>query len=580
MGRRSIRSFLWGVFFAAFWRSKRDSGPQPELSLAIRNGEVFDGGGGPGVRADVGIVGDRIAALGDLSRVRARQEIDARGLAIAPGFINVLSWATESLLADPRAESDVRQGVTLEIFGEGWSMGPLTPAMKREMAARQREVRFGIEWNTLGEYLEHLERRGVVPNVASLVGATTLRVHELGSEDRAPSDAELARMCELVREAMREGALGVGSALIYTPAAFATREELRALALAAAEYGGAYVTHMRSETGRLLEALEEVLDIAAATRSHTEIYHLKAAGRENWLLLGRAIERIEAARAAGLDVSANMYPYTACATGFDAAMPPWVQAGGHHAWLARLRDPEIRRRVEREMGDGNVGWENLYAAAGSAENVLLLGFRREELRPLAGRTLAEVARERGRTPEQTIVDLVLEDESRVTVAYFAMSEENVRRQILTPWIGFGSDEEALAPRGAFLESRPHPRAYGTFARLLGPYVRDARLLDLGEAIRRLTALPAANFRLRDRGLLRPGCFADVVVFDPRRIADQATFSNPHRFATGVEHVLVNGQLVLHDSRMTSARPGRFVRGPGHGARRRDASRLELPRVAG
>lgn len=581
MRLRWPRGLLRGAFRHAIRRGRRGCGRGsrlPEFSVLIRGGAVYDGSGGAPLHADVGLLGDRIAAVGDLSRSQGRQEIDARGLVVAPGFINVLSWATESIILDPRAESDIRQGVTLEVFGEGWSMGPLTPAMRREIEGRERERRIRVEWTTLGEYLEWLERRGIAPNVASLVGATTVRVHELGHTDRAPTAAELARMCELVRAAMREGALGVGSALIYSPGCFASAAELRALAAAAAECGGIYATHVRSETRRLVEAVDEALEIARATGVHVEIYHLKAAGRENWPRLAAVLGRIEAARAAGLDVGANMYPYTACATGFDATMPPWVQEGGHHAWLARLREPSIRARVEREIAQPRGDWENLYAAAGAPENVLLLGFQREALQGLAGRTLAEVARERGRTPEQTIVDLVLEDESRVTVAYFVMAEENVRRQLARPWVSIGSDEEALAPRGEFLRVRPHPRAYGAFARVLARYVRELGVLSLAEAIRRLTSLPAASLRLEGRGQLRVGHFADLVVFDPARVQDHATYADPHRFASGVEHVLVNGQAVLAHGALTAARPGRFVRGPGW--RARTAALPELPKAAG
>jgi N-acyl-D-amino-acid deacylase len=535
------------------------------FDTVIRGGAVCDGLGGEPQPADVGIVGDRIAAVGDLAASRATQVIDAQGLIVAPGFINCLSWATESLFAEPLAESDIRQGVTLEIFGEGASMGPLNAAMKRELRARRRASGFDVDWTTLGEYLETLEKRGVAPNVASFVGAATVRVHELGFANRAPTAAELARMCDHVRLAMREGALGVGSALIYAPGAYAQPPELTALASAAAELGGGYITHLRSESGAILDALEETLRIAEATGAHTEIYHLKVAGEANWPLLGEVIARIEDARARGLDVSANAYPYTAAATGFDAAMAPWVQEGGTQAWLARLRDPAIRARVVAEMSRPGAGWENLYAAAGSAHRVLLTGFRTEALRPYQGRTLAEVARERGRSPEETVVDLVLEDRSRGTAAYFVSSDANVSRILGLPWVSLCTDEEALAPRDPFRNHRPHPRAYGAFARFLGHYVRDARIASPGEAIHRLTGLPARNFRLEDRGSLTAGAFADIVAFDPRQIADLATYDDPHRFAQGVRDVFVNGVQVLRDARMTGAKPGRFVRGPGHRA---------------
>lgn len=550
----------------------------PPLDTLIRGGEVCDGLGGEPRAADIGIVGDRIAAVGDLSACRAAHVVDAQGLVVAPGFINSLSWATESLFADPLGESDVRQGVTLEIFGEGASMGPLNAAMKRELRARRRPPGFEVDWATLGEYLQTLEARGVTPNIASFVGAATVRVHELGYADREPTAAELARMCELVRAAMREGALGVGSALIYAPGAYGRPPELTALAAAAAESGGAYVTHLRSESNAVLAALDEALRVAQVTRAHTEIYHLKVAGSENWPLLDEVIARIEAARSRGLDVSANAYPYTAAATGFDAAMAPWVQEGGTEAWLARLRDPSIRARVVAEMSRPGEGWENLYAAAGSAERVLLTGFRSERLRPLQGLSLAEVARRRGRSPEDTVVDLVLEDRSRGTAAYFLMSEPNVARVLSLPWVSLCTDEEALAPREPFRAHRPHPRAYGAFARFLGHYVRDAGIVALGEAIRRLTSLPARNFRLENRGTLTSGAFADIVAFAPDEIADLATYDDPHRFARGMQHVFVNGVHVLRDARMTGAKPGRFVRGPGY--RASSATAAPWPHAAG
>ena len=561
---RRVRQAFWGLVFRALWRRVRDAGqtPPPAFSLLIRGGTVYDGTGAPPAVADIGIVRDRIAAIGDLGWMQGRTEIDARGLAVAPGFINSLSWATESIIEDPTAESDLRQGVTLEVFGEGLSMGPLNAEMRRELRLRRGDSRYAVDWNSLGEYLEFLEKRGVVPNVASLVGATTVRIHELGHANRAPTARELVRMQELVRSAMAEGALGVGSSLIYAPAAFASHDELRALALAAAEYGGGYYSHLRSESRQLLPAVDEIIDIARATRAHAEIWHFKAAGRENWPLLGAAIERIEAARSEGLDVSANVYPYLAGASGFDAAMPPWVQEGGHRSWLERLRDPELRARVIKEIETTHPDWESLYAAAGSADNVRLLGFRHAELQQYCGRTLAEVAAARGRTAAETIVDLVLEDDSRVHAAYFMMSEDNLRRLLSLHWVGLCSDEEALAPRGAFLQHSPHPRAYGAFARFLGHYVRDERLVDLAEAIRRLTSLPATNFRLVDRGVLRAGAHADVAIFDPAAVRDLATYAQPHQFAAGMRHVIVNGQLALRDGVPTGARPGRFVRGPG------------------
>ena len=536
--------------------------PDPAcLDLIVRGGTVFDGTGAPGRPADVGICGDRVSVVGDLSAASAPREVDARGLAVAPGFVNMLSWATESLLADGRALSDVRQGVTLEVFGEGWSMGPLDGAMKKQMVEEQGDIRFDVAWTTLGEYLEHLERRGVAVNVASFVGATTVRIHELGYEDRDPTARELERMSALVRRAMDEGALGVGSSLIYAPAFYAETPELVALARAAGERGGMYITHMRSEGARLLEAIDEVVTIAREAGVRAEIYHLKAAGRGNWDKLEPAIARIEAARAAGVGLTADMYTYTAGATGLDASMPPWVQEGGLQAWIGRLRDPATRERVAREMSAPTDRWENLYLGAG-ADRMLLVAFKNDALKPLTGKTLAEVAAMRGKSAEETAMDLVVEDGSRVGTIYFLMSEENVRRQVALPWVGFGSDAEAPSPEGVFLESNPHPRAYGTFARLLGHYVREEGVVPLAEAIRRLTSQPAETLRLRDRGRLAPGYHADVVVFDPATVVDRATYEQPHQLAVGVRHVLVNGVPVLRDGEPTGATPGRVVRGPG------------------
>ncbi len=529
--------------------------------MVLRGGLLYDGSGGAPNVGDVAIRGDRIAAVGAVEG-RGRRELDVRGLAVAPGFINMLSWAVDSLLVNGRSQSDIRQGVTLEVFGEGESMGPLTPAMKEDMLQKQGDLRFAIEWTTLGEYLEHLERRGVACNVASFVGATTVRVHELGYEDRAPDGQELARMRALVREAMEEGALGVGSSLIYAPAFYAGTDELVALAEEAARAGGLYISHMRSEGNRLLEALDELFEIARRAGIRAEVYHLKAAGQANWGKLDEVVRRIDEARAQGLGITADMYMYTAGATGLDAAMPPWVQEGGLQAWIACLQEPETRARVVQEMRTSTDEWENLLLAAGSAERVLLVGFKNEALKPLTGMTLAEVARSRGSTPEETAIDLVIEDGSRVGTVYFLMSEENVKRQTALPWMSFCSDEGSMAPEGAFLKSNPHPRAYGSFARLLGKYVREERALPLEEAIRRLTRFPAENLRLRGRGRLEPGCFADVVVLDPAAVTDHATFDSPHRYATGVHHVFVNGVQVLAGGEHTGALPGRVVRGPG------------------
>lgn len=556
-------SIILFVLLAGCASTKQPEAAAERYDLLIRGGVVYDGSGQAPKRVDVAVRGDRVAALLPAgARADAAQVVDAKGQAVAPGFINVLSWATESLIVDGRGVGDTKQGVTLEIFGEGWSMGPLTPQLKKQAQRLQGDIKYPIEWTTLGEYLEFLAMRGVTPNVASFVGATTVRMHELGEVDRAPSAEEQARMQDLVRAAMREGALGVGASLIYAPAFYAKPEELTALSQAAAESGGGYVAHMRSEANRFLEALDETIAIARATGQRAEAYHLKAAGEANWPKMAQAIAKIEAARAEGLQVSANMYAYTAGATGLSAAMPPWVQEGGLDAWVKRLKDPKIRARVIREMTTPTDDWENLYLLAGSPERVKFIGFKSEKLKPLTGKTLAEVAKLRGTSPEDTIIDLVIEDDSRVDTAYFLMSEDNVRLGLSQPWISLGSDAESSAPEGVFLKSSTHPRAYGNFARFLGRYVRDEKLMPLEEGIRRLTRLPAQNWKLRDRGCLDPGCHADLVVFDPAAIRDHATFEQPQRYATGVTQVWVNGVQVLRDGEHTGAKPGRVVRGPG------------------
>ena len=537
------------------------SGPA-RYDVLIRNATVYDGSGGAPYQGDVAVLGDTIAAVGTLPEAGGVVEIDAAGLAVAPGFINTLSWATESLIQDGRSQGDVRQGVTLEVFGEGESMGPLNEAMKVELVARQRDVKYEVAWTTLDEYLEHLVRRGISPNVASFVGATTVRIHVLGYENRPPTAEELDRMRGLVARAMRDGALGVGSSLIYAPAFFAGTEELTELARVAAENGGVYISHIRSEGNRFLEAVDELISISRGSGAPAEIYHLKAAGAANWEKLDTAIRRIEAARAEGLAITADMYTYTAGATGLDAAMPPWVQEGGHDAWVRRLKEPETRRQVAEQMRTPTDAWENLLLAAGSADKVLLVGFKSDALKPLTGRTLAEVARLRGQPPEETAIDLVVEDDSRVDTIYFLMSEDNVRRQIAIPWMSFCSDAESLAPEGVFLKSNPHPRSYGNFARLLGKYVRDEKVISLSEAVRRLTARPAGNLGLDRRGQLAVGRFADIVVFDPAKVQDHASFDKPHQYSTGVIHVFVNGVQVLRDGEHTGAVPGRVVRGRG------------------
>ncbi len=555
MRSRAARSLLFVALLAG-------CGEVRQVDVILRGGTIYDGSGGSPMVGDVAILADNIVAVGDIGRATAPLEIDVTGLAVAPGFINMLSWATESLIEDGRGLSDIVQGVTLEVFGEGMSMGPLNDAMKRRMVDEQGDIRFDIEWTTLGEYLEYLERKGVSPNVASFLGATTARIHEIGYEDREPTPAELDRMRALVRQAMEEGALGIGSSLIYAPAFYAKTPELIALAAEAAPFGGMYISHMRSEGNALLEAVDELITIAREAGVPAQIYHLKAAGQANWPKMDEVIARVEAARAEGLHITADMYTYTAGATGLDAAMPPWVQEGGLQAWRRRLQDPAIRRRVLQEMRTPTDAWESLYLLAGSPERVLLVAFKQDSLKYLTGRTLASVAADRGKSPEEVAMDLVVADDSRVGTVYFLMSEDNVKKQIALPWVSFDSDEAAPAPEGVFLRSNNHPRAYGNFARLLGKYVREERVIPLEEAVRRLTSLPATNLKLRRRGALEPGHFADVVVFDPQTITDHATFDQPHQLATGMVHVFVNGVHVLNDGQHTGATPGRVVRGPG------------------
>jgi N-acyl-D-amino-acid deacylase len=532
------------------------------FDLLVRGGTLYDGSGGPPRRGDLGLRGDRIAAVGDLSRAEAAVVVDARGLAVAPGFINMLSWSTESLLVDGRSQGEIRQGVTTEIFGEGESYGPWTEEMKRTRLEGQGDVKYAIEWTSLAEYLAHLEKKGVAPNVASFIGAATLREHVIGLDNRAPTPAELEAMRALVRREMEAGALGIGSSLIYAPALFATTEELVELCRAAAPYGGTYISHIRSEGDRLLEAVGELIQIAREARIPAEIYHLKAGGEANWPKMDEVIARVEAARREGLKITADMYTYTAGATGFDACLPPWAREGGYEKVFARLQDPASRSRLVTEIKAPGRGWENICALAGSPERMLLLEFKNDALKPLTGKTLAEAARIRGRDWAETILDLVLEDRTRVGVAFFLMSEENLRKQIRLPWVSFGSDAGSLAAEGVFLKSSTHPRAYGNFARLLGRYVREEKLISLEEAVHRLSGLPAANLGLDRRGLLREGMFADVVVFDPATIADRATYENPHQYAVGVRHVLVNGVPVLRDGEHTGALPGRALKGRG------------------
>ncbi|MEJ2585054.1 MAG: D-aminoacylase [Robiginitalea sp.] len=537
------------------------SNPQT-FDVLIKNGRIIDGSGEAGYTGAIGINADTIAAIGELPNATGTNEIDASGLVVAPGFINMLSWAPISLIEDGRSQSDIRQGVTLEVFGEGMSMGPLNKAMKKNQQQNQGDIKFDVAWTTLEEGLQYLTGKGISPNIASFVGATTLRIHQIGYEDRPPSKAELDSMKLLVRKAMEDGALGVGSSLIYAPAFYSSTEELIELCKVAAEYDGMYISHMRSEGGKILESLDELIRIADEAGIPAEVYHLKQGGTANWDKLDAVVAKIDSARAAGLKITADMYTYTAGATGLDASMPPWVQEGGYEEWAKRLQDPEIRARVMREMKTRGEDWENLYEAAGSAENLLLVGFRNDSLKYLTGKSLAEVAAMRKQSPEETAMDLVVQDGSRVGTVYFLMSEENVRKQIALPWMSFCSDSGSLAPEGVFLKSNPHPRAYGNFARLLGKYVREEKVISLEDAIYKLTSLPATNLKLNRRGTLKEGYYADLAIFDPEEIQDHATFENPHQYATGMVHVFVNGTQVLAEGEHTGALPGRVVHGPG------------------
>ena len=534
----------------------------------LTNGLIVDGSGEAPYAGWLAMDGDRITGIGKgaapASVTGGASVTDVKGQAISPGFVNMLSWATESLLIDGRAQSDIRQGVTLEIMGEGTSMGPLNPEMKRLGALRQDDIKYKISWTTLGEYLATLEKKGIAPNVASFVGHTTVRVQEVGESDVDPTPEQLARMQGLVRAAMNEGALGLGTSMIYAPAAYAETPELVALAKASAACGGMYISHMRSEGDRIEAAVDELITIARESGGPAEIWHMKMSGRKNWGKFDTILGKIEAARASGIRITANMYNYTAGATGLDAAMPLWVQSGGLEQWIERLKDPALRARVKAEMMDENADWENLAKRAGNPENVLLLGFKNPALKPLTGKTLGEVSRMRGTSPEDTAIDLVIEDGSRVGTAYFLMDEANVKRQTALPWMSFGSDAGAPSAEGVFLLSQDHPRAYGNVARLLGKYVREEKTTTLQDAVRRLSQLPVTNMGIKERGLLKPGYFADVVVFDPATITDHATFAKPAQYATGVSSVFVNGVQVLKNGEPTGAAAGRFVKGPGAG----------------
>ena len=551
-----------GFAIAALLASSAAPLATPDYSILIQGGTIYDGSGGQPFVGDVGIKDDKIVYVGLDAPGTAAQVVEAAGEAVSPGFINMLSWAVESLIEDGRGLSDTRQGVTLEVFGEGDSMGPLTSEMKRLELKRQGDIKYPIRWTTLGEYLDYMQRKGITPNVASFVGATTVRVHELGEKDIDPTPEQIGKMRGLVRDAMKEGALGVGSSLIYAPATYAETPELVALTTEAAKCGGMYISHMRSEGNKLLEAIDELIQISRESGAPAEIYHFKQAGKTNWAKLDDAVARVNAARAAGQRITADMYTYTAGATGLDAAMPPWVQSGGLEAWIERMKDPKTRAKVIDEMRTPTNEWENLMILSGGAENVLLVAFKNPKLKPLTGKTLAEVAKMRRKSPEETAIELVTEDGSRVGTVYFLMSEDNVKREVALPWMSFGSDEGSEAPDGVFLKSNSHPRAYGNFVRVLGQYARDDKAMTLQDAVHRLSWLPATNLGIRGRGALREGYYADIVIFDPAKVQDHATYAKPHQLATGVNDVFINGVQVLKNGEHTGAKPGRFVHGPG------------------
>jgi len=533
-----------------------------DFDVLIKNGMLYDGTGSEAQHVDLAIRGDRIAGLGDFKNATAKTVLDAKGLVVAPGFINMLSWSVASLIQDGRSQSEIREGVTTEIMGEGESMGPLNDDMKKRMREQQADIKFDIKWNTLAEYLRYLEQRGISCNVASFLGAATVREYVIGYEDKQPTPEQLDQMRELTRQAMEEGALGIGSSLIYPPAFFAKTDELIELCKVAAKYKGKYISHMRSEGNKLLESLDELIRISREAGLPAEVYHIKASGRTNWPKEDQLLDHIEAAQKAGLKITADMYTYTAAGTGLDACLPPWTEDGGYPALFKRLHDPATREKIAGQVKTPTEEWENLYLDAGSPDKILLVGFKNEKLKPLTGKTLAEVAKMRGKDPVETIMDLIAEDESRISTIYFLMSEENVKKEMAKPWIAFCSDEESQAPEGPFLKANPHPRAYGSFARVLGKYVRDEKVIPMKEAIRRLSGFPATNLGLDQRGFLKEGMFADVVVFDPATIQDHATFEKPHQYATGMKDVFVNGVQVIKEGEHTGAKPGRALWGPG------------------
>jgi N-acyl-D-amino-acid deacylase len=527
----------------------------------IRNGIIYDGTGNAAVKKDIAINADTIAFIGDLSNEKAINDIDANGKAVSPGFIDIQSQSMETLIEDGRSMGAIKQGVTLEVFGEGESFGPLNDTMKASAGKDQGDIKYKIEWTSLKDYLEYLQKKGVSTNVASFVGAATIRENLLGFSNRAPDSAELSKMKLLVKKSMEDGALGIGSALIYAPGTYAKTEELIELCKVASSYGGAYISHIRSEGNQLLQGADELIKISKEANIPAIFYHLKAAGKSNWEKMDLLIAKIDSARKAGLDISACMYNYTAGATGFDASMPTYVQEGGLDKWVERLKNPAIRKKILKDMITPSNDWENLYLGAG-AENIICTAFKQDSLKYLTGKRLSEIAKLKNKSPEETIIDLIIADHSRIEVIYFLMSEDNVRKEIKLPYMSFGSDAASMSPEGVFLKSSTHPRAYGNFAKLLGTYVRDEKLISLQNAIYKLSGLPASQLHINKRGTLKVGNYADVVIFDPTTINANATYEKPHQLASGVIDVFVNGVQVLKNGVHTNAKPGRAVFGAG------------------
>lgn len=535
---------------------------QQQFDVIIRNGMIYDGSGGEPFKGDIGINADTIAFIGDLKDAKGKSETDAKGMAVAPGFINMMGHSEEALIQDGRSQSDLRQGVTTEIFGE-FSMGPLNAKTKKQLQDGQGDIKYKVEWNTLGEYMNFLEKKGISPNVASFVGTGVVRQYVIGEDNVAPKPEQLDSMKLLVKQAMEEGALGVTNALIYPPDFFAKTGELIELSKEAAKYGGTYSSHMRSEGNKFTEAVQELIKISKEANIPAEIFHLKAGGKNNWPKMDSVIKMVEKARSEGLDITADMYTYLAGATGMTSAFPPTLQDGGFGKLWQRLHNPVIRKQMAKAMNTDAIDWENLYYGAGGAEHVLLLAFKQDSLKKYTGKLLAEVAKMRGTSPEETAMNLIIEDSTRVGVAYFLMSEDNVKKQVALPWVSFGSDEASYTTEGVFLKSNAHPRAYGNFARVLGHYSRDEKAVALKDAISKLAAVPARHLKLNKRGELKTGHYADIVIFDPQKVNDHATYDKPHQYAEGMIDVFVNGTQVLKDGEHTGAKPGKFIKGPGY-----------------